>query len=361
MFFLRRLDNLADGFTEGDCDIPIGIVTAHFGKVGDVTDVVADPVFILILEDLGLASDAFGDGEGFEDGAGVGAASADVVDFGDAGRVDEGGDELGDVVGVDVVSYLLAIVAEDFVFPAFEIALHKVGQKAMQLDSTVIRAGEAAAAQAAGGHAEIPAVFLDHDIGRDFGSPEEGVLGLVDGKVFGDAIGIGGVGVVPAGVQLGQSNGIRPVTIDLIGGHVDEGGFRAGLAGGFEEIQGSNGIGVKVVKRDRGGAVVRGLGGGVDDGIGPQGLQQGEHAGTVADVELVVSEGFPKRFGEPALVPSGIALRAEEDGALVVVDPVDGPAEFCKVHADFGADEAGGAGDEERRHGEGGEDLRAET
>ncbi len=217
----------------------------------------------------------------------------------------------------------------------------------------MVGTGEAAAAQAAGGHSEIPAVFLDHDIRRDFGGSKEGVLGLVDGKVLGDAVGIGGIGVVPAGFQLGQSNGVRPIAIDLVGGHVDEGRFGTGLAGGFQQVQGADGVGIKIIEGDGGGAVVGRLGGGVDDGIGLQCLQHGEHAGTVADVELMVNEGSPEGFGEPALVPPGIALRAEEDGALVVVDPVDGPAELCKVHADFGADEAGGAGDEEGGHGEG--------
>ncbi len=284
------LDNLADGFLERNGDVPSGVVVPHLGEIGDVADVVADAVFVEILEDLRLASDAFGDGEGFEDGAGVGTAAPDVVDFGDAGCTDEGGDELGDVVGVDVVADLLPFVAEDFVFPAFEVALHEVGQKAMQFDPAVVGTGEAAAAQAAGGHSEIPAVFLDHDICRHLGRAEERVLGLVDGKIFGDALSVGVIGVVPAGFQLSQSNGVGPVAIDLVRGHVDEGGFRAGLAGGFQQVQGSNGIGVEVIEGDGGGAVVGRLGGGVDDGIGPQGFQQGEHAGTVADVELVVGE-----------------------------------------------------------------------
>ncbi len=199
----------------------------------------------------------------------------------------------------------------------------------------MVGAGEAAAAQAAGGHAKIPAILLNHDVGRDFGGPEERVLGLVDGKVFGDPIGIGGVGVVPAGVQLGQSNSIGPVAIDLVGGHVDEGGFRAGLAGGFQQVQGADGIGVEVIEGDGGGAVVGGLGGGVDDGIGLEGFQQFKHAGTIPDVEFMVSERFPKGFGEPALVPSGIALWAEEDGSLVVIHAMDVPAEFGKVNANF--------------------------
>ena len=60
------------------------------------------------------------------------------------------------------------------------------------------------------------------------------------------------------------------------------------MAGSFQQVHGADGIGVEVIEGDGGGAVVRGLRGGVDDGIGAQALQQGEHAGTVADVQFVV-------------------------------------------------------------------------
>ncbi len=71
---------------------------------------------------------------------------------------------------------------------------------------------------------------------------------------------------------------------------MDERRFRAGLAGGFEQVERADGIGVEIVERDRRGAVVRGLGGGVDDDVGRSFLEQREHAGAVADVEFVVVE-----------------------------------------------------------------------
>ena len=89
----------------------------------------------------------------------------------------------GDVVGVDVVAHLLAFVAEDAVLAAFEVALHQVAQEAVQLDAGVIRPGEAAAAQAAGRHAEVAAVLLHHDVGRDLRRAEQRVLRLVDREV----------------------------------------------------------------------------------------------------------------------------------------------------------------------------------
>ncbi len=135
---------------------------------------------------------------------------------------------------------------------------------------------------------------------------------MINGEVLGDAVGIGGIGVVPAGIQLSQSNGIRPIAIELVGGHANEGGLRANLASGFEQVQGADRVGVKIIEGDSGGAVV--------------------------DVEFVVSGGSPEGFGESALVPSGIALRAEEDSPLVVVHAMDVPPQLGKVDADFGAD-----------------------
>ena len=56
----------------------------------------------------------------------------------------------------------------------------------------VVRAGEASAAQAAGGHSEIASVLLHHDVGRHLGRAEKGVFALVDRKILGDAVLKGG-------------------------------------------------------------------------------------------------------------------------------------------------------------------------
>ncbi len=71
--------------------------------------------------------------ERLEDGAAVAASAAEIVDLAAARGRDERLDELRDVERVDVVAHLLALVAEDRVAPAFEIALHEVAQEAVQL------------------------------------------------------------------------------------------------------------------------------------------------------------------------------------------------------------------------------------
>lgn len=96
---------------------------------------IPNPVFVDILEDLRFSRKLLGDLEGLPDGAGVGSSTADVVDLGDARRCDEFLDKTGDVVGVDVVADLFALVAEDFVFAPFEVAFDEVGEEPVKLDA----------------------------------------------------------------------------------------------------------------------------------------------------------------------------------------------------------------------------------
>src|SRR5262245_23339240 len=89
---------------------------------------------------------------------------------------------------MDVVTDLLTLVSKDFVGSAFPVALDQIAEKSVQLDSAVIRAGQTAPAQAAGLHAEISPVFLDHDVRRHFGRAEQRVLGLIDTECLGNAV-----------------------------------------------------------------------------------------------------------------------------------------------------------------------------
>src|SRR6266568_1124256 len=89
-----------------------------------------------------------------------------------------------------------------------------------------------------------------------------------------------------------------------------------------------------------------GLGGGMDDEGGALSVQQGFKGGAVADVQFVVAE-ILVGSQQPALVPAGVASRAEELSPHVVVNPMDFPAELGEVIHHFRADESGGTGYEE--------------
>ena len=52
----------------------------------------------------------------------------------------------------------------------------------MQVRARVVRAGEAAAAEAHPRHVEVAAMFLHHDVGGQLAGAKEAVLGLIDGE-----------------------------------------------------------------------------------------------------------------------------------------------------------------------------------
>ena len=336
---------MADGFGEADGDVPRRVVGFHFPEVAVVADVVADAVLVHIGEGLFLSGEGFGDLEGFEDRAGILFSTAEVVDLRDARGFAEFPHEAGHILAVDVVAHLLAFVAENLVFAAFEIAFHEVAEEAVELDAGMVRAGEAAAAQTAGRHVEIASVFLHHDIRRDFGCAEEGVFRLVDREGFGDTMIVSGIVVIPARVEFAERDGIWAIAVNFVRGHVDERRLGASLAGGFEEVQRADGVSVEVIKGNRSRAIVRGLRGGVDDDVGFDFCDKIENALPVANVQFVVGEAWDE-VSEAFLVPTRVALGAKKGRALVVVHPMDGTALPGEKNRYFGTNEAGGAGDE---------------
>lgn len=342
---LPSFNDLADGFGEADGDVPRWVVGFHFPEVAVVADVVADAVLFHIGEGLFLSGEGFGDLEGFEDRAGVLFSAAEIVDLCDARGFAEFPHEAGHIFAVDVIAHLLAFVAENLVFAAFEIAFHEVAEESVEFHAGVVRASEAAPTQTAGGHVEIASVFLHHDIRRDFGSAEEGVFRLVDREGFGDAVLVGGIVVIPARVEFAERDGIGPITVNFVRGHVDEWRLGAGLPCGFEEVQRADGVGVEIIKRNRSRAVVRGLGGSVDDNVGFDFGNEVENALPVANIEFVVGEAGDQ-ISEAFLVPTRVALGPKKCRALVVVHPVDGTALPGKKDGYFGTDEAGRASDE---------------
>ena len=316
---------------------------AHFGEIGNVADVVPFPVFVDVGREHLLARKFYDPSKSLQNRAAVGTASTQVIDLARARFFKKCGYKAGYIQRVDVVPNLLAIISKDVVGLALEIAFHEVGEKAVEFDPAVVGSGETTSAEAAGFHSEVATVFLNHNVGGDFRCSEEGVFAGVDRKGFSDAIGIGGVVVVPAGFQLFQANCVGLVPINLVGRHMDEGAGDAGAAGGFKKVEGASGVDVKIVERAGGGEVVAGLSGGVDDRSRFEFFDEGQDRGAVTNIEFVMAEGG-EGLGEAALVPAGVSAWAKEVGPLVVVDSVDFFAARGKEGDHFGSDQARGAG-----------------
>lgn len=311
---------------------------SRFPEIGIITDVIANPIFVEVCVKLWPPREPFNDFERLQDGTTVGFASAKVVNLAGTRSANEGFDEPGNVVAVNVIADLLPLVAVDPIFAAFHVTLHQIAQKTVKLDTAVVRAGEAASAQAAGRHPKISAILLDHDVGGDFGGTKKAVLGLVDGEGFRNPLLVSGIIVVPPGGKFLQSDVIGAVTIDFVGGHVDERRLGADLPGCFEKVKGPDGVGVEIVKRDGGGPVVTRLCGSMNDCIGAYRTEQLSDTTAIPDIQFVM---FEVREGdlEALLAPTRVPLRAEEYRALIVVHTMNPPAALVKISANLGANQ----------------------
>jgi hypothetical protein len=162
------LDNFGKDVVEALGQIPRGIVRAHFGEIRNVADMIPFPVFVDISGEHFLAREFFDSSKGFQNGATVGAATAEIIDLRRARFLKKCGDKVGYIQRVDVIPDLLALVSVHVVRLALEIAFHEVGEKAVELDAAVVGSGEAATTEAAGFHSKVATVLLNHDVGGDF-------------------------------------------------------------------------------------------------------------------------------------------------------------------------------------------------
>src|SRR5208283_5013129 len=134
--------------------------------------------------DLLLAGAGSGHLKSLQNRTGVLLAAAQIIDLSRPRRLVELEHKAGHVQGMDVVPHLLALVAVNLVFTAFEVAFDQVTEKPMQFDARMMRPRQAPAAQATSGQSEVTAILLHHDVSRHLGSAEERVLGLVNGKAL---------------------------------------------------------------------------------------------------------------------------------------------------------------------------------
>lgn len=83
-------------------------------------------------------------------------------------------------MAVDVVADLFALVTEHPIGAALKVAFDKVAEEPVELYPAVVGTDRASTSQAAGPHAKVSSVLLHHDVGSNFGGPEDRVLALVD-------------------------------------------------------------------------------------------------------------------------------------------------------------------------------------
>lgn len=142
------------------------------------------------------------------------------------------------------------------------------------------------------------------------------------------------VGVV--GFAVGEN---AMVAIEAGGGGEDE-FLSAGLAGVFEHVEGSGGVGVHIQPGVEDAVADTGDGGKVDDGGGMgQEVSQGWDGAAVRDVEVSELEA-----GEGAQTGEAVFFHAHVIVGVHVVDAENGVPFLEEEFADSGGDKSGGAG-----------------
>src|SRR5439155_16283866 len=115
---IPRADDLGEDVLERLRNLPVRIVPLQPAQVADVADMVAFAVRLLILIAHLLSGEVGDPVEGFEDGAGVVPAAAKVVDLAASRALIDGFNGAGDVVTMNIVADLLALVAVNAVGPS---------------------------------------------------------------------------------------------------------------------------------------------------------------------------------------------------------------------------------------------------
>src|SRR5882724_2190427 len=143
--------------------------------------------------------------------------------------------------------------------------------------------------------------------------------------------------IVVAGFQLLQRNFVGRVTVDFVGAHENENSVAAMLPCGFEEIDRSEGIDLKIKDGNIASFVMGRLRSAVNNQIEVIRFEQFVQRVAVANIEV----GMLKILGgtlEAVQIPGGVALGAKKDLAHVVVHADDAMALPVKMLHRFRTD-----------------------
>src|SRR6185437_11422551 len=314
-------DDLVEDCRQRALDLPPRKMGAELGQIRDVADVVAAARLVAVLISKRMPALLQGS-DRLQDGDAVGAAAAQVVDLAHARRGEELQEQFGRIVSVDLIPHLLAAVAMNPIGLAKHRAANDVIEVAMQRHAGVLRAGEAAAAEDADGHAEVAAVFLAQRVGGELRGAEKRMEALVHRAIFGNAI--AAIGVVPPRVQLAKRNLIRAIAVDFVAAGEAEGRFRRGFARRRQQVEGCAGVHVEIREWNLRRLVMRRLSCGVDDELRAGPPHQGGNAGAVAKIQIAMLVAAV--LAQSADHGGGAAPGTKEPSAQIVVHAHNAPS-----------------------------------
>src|SRR5881296_199371 len=167
---------------------PGWIMGLELSDIADVPDMFADTVLVPVDDAYLVAGARLQEVDGLKHRAVRVAPATRVVDLAWPRITVVMPEHVDDVVGVKVVTDLLPLVPEHLVGQTGDGTPGQVGKEAVHLGRRVPWTGDAPAAKAHRPHAKVATVLLDEDIGGQLGSPEKGMLRLVEGHALIDAM-----------------------------------------------------------------------------------------------------------------------------------------------------------------------------
>jgi len=135
---------------------------------------------------------------------------------------------------------------------------------------------------------------------------------------FRNAIEVVWIDIVPARLEFLNCDPIGHIAIHLVRAHLNKRRLRTSLASRLKEIKSAHGVGVKIVKGNGRRPVMRRLSRSMNYHRRTQLAEKIEYVRTVANYQFIMCEDR-KLAGKAKLVPTRIALGAEEDGSLIIV------------------------------------------
>src|SRR5438477_7159844 len=167
------------------------------------------------------------------------ATAANIVYSAGARRLHEMPESVDQVPGMDVVADLLSLVAEHRIGLTGNRAFDEIGEKTVQHRPRMARSAQTATAETGRFEAEITAIFLDEDIGRQFRRAEQAMQTMIDAHRLIDAM----CGErmlrsqLPPGLLLDERQDVWCVAIYLLGAGKDENRARAAEPGRLQLVK----------------------------------------------------------------------------------------------------------------------------
>src|SRR5947209_13214858 len=121
---LNCAEDLLQNFPQSEAKLPLRIMRLKFPHIADPPDVIPDAIALLKMPGEFAPADFFTKRNRFQHRAIAKAPAAHVINFRYARLMNEGSKRFHQIVAVNVIAHLFALITEDAIGPADDATLH---------------------------------------------------------------------------------------------------------------------------------------------------------------------------------------------------------------------------------------------